>query len=124
MLKKITIYIFILQIFVYIQSTTITWGLYFIFKDYITEKYCENKNNPMCGGKCQIAKFEGGTSKEKALPKFEPRLPEINPFLVNKLISSQNLQVIIKSFPPVMVEEETDGYSLILYKPPKNNILS
>lgn len=123
MIRKFFISILILNLAVYVLSTSVIWTAYYIFKDYITENYCENKEKPSCSGKCHINKIDRETPKDKNIPKFEIREPEIVPFIVSDIsIGSKNN--FTKTAFNTKAEKELLGFHLELLKPPKSDLLS
>ncbi len=124
MKKKFFTYFLLLQVTVYALSTPIIWAAYYIFKDYIIEKYCENKETPMCGGKCHMMKVEKETPKDKDVPKIEVRTPEIYPFLISELFPGPiNINKILTAF-IITNEDDTNGFSQDILRPPKQKFLS
>lgn len=84
MIKRFFSYLILLFFSVYLLSSPILWASYFIYKDYIFEKLCVNKDVPSCCGKCHIKKIDSEQPKN-ALPKIEIRNPEIASFILNKI---------------------------------------
>lgn len=124
MIKKFFTYILLLQIIFYVLSTPIIWATYYLFKDYIIEKYCENKETPTCSGKCHMMKVEREAPKDKDTPKIEVRTPEMFPFLIAELFSSiKNIDEILTAF-IINNEDKTNGFSPDILKPPKQKFLS
>jgi len=124
MLKKLFTYILLLQLTVYTISTTIIWVSYYILKDYIIEAYCENKETPMCGGKCHMMKVEKESPKDKDIPKIEVRTPEVYPFLISELFSdSKSIKETLFVF-IIKNEDEFAGFCQTILKPPQYKFLS
>lgn len=84
MLKRIFSFLLLLSFTFYILSSPIVWAAYYIYKDYIFENYCENKDIPSCCGKCHITKIDNEQPKN-SLPKIEVRNPEIASFVLSKI---------------------------------------
>lgn len=113
-----------MQITLYALSTPIIWVTYYLFKDYIIEKYCENKQKPSCAGKCHMMKVEKENPKDQDTPKIEVRTPEMFPFLVAEFFPGiKNIDEILTAF-IINDEDETNGFSPDILKPPKQKFLS
>lgn len=121
MIKKFFTYFLILQLTIYVLSSSVIWVTYYIFKDYIVEKYCENKETPMCGGKCHMMKVEKESPKDKDIPKIEVRTPEVFPFIVLDFSSySKNIDEKFTSF-IIKDEGKSNDFSREILKPPEIN---
>src|SRR5436309_658236 len=40
----------------YVMSTPVMWGVYYLFADQIAASYCVNRANSCCHGKCHVGK--------------------------------------------------------------------
>lgn len=81
-MRKTSFAIILTFLALYLQSNATVWIGYFALQEEIA-KYCENKSNAACSGKCQVQKLETQTSSDTLV---QVSIPEVSEFLT-KIVS-------------------------------------
>lgn len=123
MFKKIFSVILLFFFVAYVLSSPIIWAVYYIYKDYIFENYCENKDIPSCCGKCHITKIDSEQSKD-VLPKVEVRNPEITSIILTKTQFSQPDKHCLLVIETLEQEDISLGFIQDIFVPPEKIFLS
>lgn len=123
MTKRFFSFLLLFFFSIYVLSSPILWASYYIYKDYIFENLCVNKDVPSCCGKCHIKKIDNEQPKN-ALPKIEVRNPEIASFILNKIDFHRTDNFSLLLIDIHKREDVPSGFGQEIFIPPEAIFLS
>jgi hypothetical protein len=123
MMKKFFSPILLFFFSMYVLSGPLIWATYFVYKDYIAETYCVNKQNPDCCGQCHVREVEDQTPKNES-PKIEVRTPEILSFIALELEFSSLKNEEDITFADISIGDTHPGFPDDINQPPKHHSIS
>lgn len=117
-MQKFSFAVIITFLTLYLQSSTTVWVAYFALQEEII-KYCENKSNAACAGKCQIQKIESQVESQKQSDtSVQVNIPHISEFLPKTFSIPLLIHTSLLSFPICSDLFFPSGYENTVFRPP------
>jgi len=117
-MKQVSFAIIFAALALYLQSHATVWLGYFALQEEIA-KYCENKSNADCNGKCQAKKIEEKTHRDSPRgTSVQVSIPDLSEFLVKKSPDLSLVTTHLHRFNIPHAVPLTQGHARQIFRPP------
>ncbi len=117
-MKQFSFAIIFAALALYLQSHATVWLGYFALQEEIA-KYCENKSNADCNGKCQAKKIEEKTHSDSPRgTSVQVSIPDLSEFLIKKSPVLSLVTTHLLHFNPSHDCPLTQGHARQIFRPP------
>ncbi len=113
-MRKVSFAIILAFLGLYLQSHATVWISYFMLQDEIA-KYCENKSNAACSGKCQVQKVEARKNNDTLV---QVSIPDVSEFLPKTVLAVFSIHAEEHSFHIFLEPLFPHGYKSKVFRPP------
>ncbi|MFQ3597668.1 MAG: hypothetical protein SNJ55_07335 [Chloroherpetonaceae bacterium] len=113
-MRKTSLAIILAFLGLYLQSHATVWIGYFMLQDEIA-KYCENKSNAACSGKCQVQKVEARKNNDTLV---QVSIPDVSEFLPKHMSACPFIDAKMLTFQISSEPLFPHGYKSGVFRPP------